>query len=65
MDEHFHKPYEPMEWGPTGGNCTPARQFFPDGNVKPIFICAVGYGGASRLHPLGPRLEFNEVVQIV
>lgn len=40
-------------------------EFFPDGKVKSNFICALGYGDASRLHPRGPRLEFNEVVQIV
>ncbi len=40
-------------------------EFFPDGKVKSNFICAAGYGDASRLHPRGPRFEFNEEVQII
>ncbi len=39
-------------------------EFFPDGKVKSNFICAIGCGDASRLHPRGPRLEFNGVVQV-
>jgi 3-hydroxypropanoate dehydrogenase len=39
-------------------------EYFPDGKLKSDFICAFGYGDASRLHPREPRLEFNEVAQI-
>ena len=39
--------------------------FFPDGKVKSNFICAIGYGDASKLYPRGPRLEFDEACQIV
>lgn len=39
--------------------------FFPDGRVKSNFICAIGYGDESKLHPRGPRLDFDEACQIV
>jgi len=56
-----------LDCGPMSGfdNEKLDTEFFPDGKVKSNFICAVGYGDTSRLHPRGPRLEFNEVVQIV
>ena len=41
------------------------KEFFPDGKVKSLFICALGYGERSRLHPRGPRLEFDEACTIV
>ena len=40
-------------------------EFFPDGKVKSNFICAFGYGNKERLHPRGPRLEFEEACSIV
>ena len=56
-----------LDCGPMSGfdNEKLDAEFFPDGKVKSNFICAVGYGDVSRLHPRGPRLEFNEVIQIV
>ncbi len=56
-----------LDCGPMSGfdNEKLDTEFFPDGKVKSNFTCAVGYGDASRLHPRGPRLEFNEAVQIV
>ncbi|PKM46682.1 MAG: malonic semialdehyde reductase [Gammaproteobacteria bacterium HGW-Gammaproteobacteria-1] len=39
-------------------------EFFPDGKVKSLFICALGYGDRSKLYPRGPRLEFDEVCRI-
>ena len=56
-----------LDCGPMSGfdNEKLDTEFFPDGKVKSNFICAVGYGDVSRLHPRGPRLEFNEVIQIV
>jgi 3-hydroxypropanoate dehydrogenase len=38
--------------------------FFPDGRWKSNFICAIGYGDKSRLHPRGPRLAFEEACRI-
>lgn len=40
-------------------------EFFPDGNIKSVFICALGYGDRSKLYPRGPRLEFDEACRIV
>lgn len=40
-------------------------EFFPDGKLKSLFICALGYGQRERLHPRGPRLDFDEVCRIV
>jgi nitroreductase len=33
-------------------------EFFPDGQLKSLFICALGYGRREKLHPRGPRLDF-------
>jgi len=38
--------------------------FFPEGNVKSNFICAIGYGDEAGLYPRGPRLDFNEAAEI-
>lgn len=40
-------------------------EFFPDGSFKSNFLCCLGYGEAEGLHPRGPRLDFDEVVQIL
>lgn len=40
-------------------------EFFPDGKIKSNFICAIGYGDLARLHPRGPRLDFDEACRIV
>lgn len=39
--------------------------FFPGGKVRVNFICAIGYGDVSKLHPRHPRLEFTEACQIL
>lgn len=39
-------------------------EFFPDGSARINFICSLGYGDHSKLHPPGPRLAFEEVCQI-
>jgi 3-hydroxypropanoate dehydrogenase len=41
------------------------REFFPGGKMKALFICALGYGERSKLHPRNPRLEFDEACTIV
>ncbi len=40
------------------------QTFFPDGNIQSNFICAIGYGDASKLFPRGPRLAFDEACRI-
>ena len=41
------------------------KEFFPDGKIKANFLCNVGYGTDEGLHPRSPRLEFNEVCEIL
>ncbi|MDG2354099.1 MAG: malonic semialdehyde reductase [Gammaproteobacteria bacterium] len=56
-----------LDCGPMGGfnNQTLDDEFFPDGKTKSIFICALGQGDASILHPRGPRLGFDEACEII
>jgi 3-hydroxypropanoate dehydrogenase len=35
-------------------------EFFPDGKWKANFLCNLGYGDSTKLHPRNPRLEFEE-----
>lgn len=41
------------------------QEFFPVGHVKSNFLCNLGYGDASQLHPREPRLEFNEACTLL
>ena len=41
------------------------REFFPDRRVKSNFLVNIGYGDPSKLPPHGPRLAFEEAVQIL
>jgi len=41
------------------------EEFFPEGRVKSNFLCNIGYGDPSRLHPRLPRLSFDEACSIV
>lgn len=41
------------------------QEFFSDGSVKANFLCNLGYGDANTLYPRGPRLEFDEVAEIL
>lgn len=36
------------------------QEFFPEGHVKSNFLCNLGYGDPSSVHPRLPRLPFNE-----
>lgn len=38
--------------------------FFKGTSWKSNFICTIGYGDSSRLHPRGPRLNFEEACKI-
>lgn len=55
-----------LDCGPMGGFDAQKidETFFPDGKVKVNFICAIGYGDRSKLHPRHPRLSFEEVCRI-
>lgn len=56
-----------LDAGPMSGinNETLDQEFFPDGKIKSLFICAIGYGERSKLYPRQPRLEFDEACQIL
>ena len=56
-----------LDCGPMGGfNAeTLDQEFFPDGIIKSIFICAIGFGDQSKLFPRSPRLSFDEACRII
>lgn len=56
-----------LDCGPMSG-FDPAKlnaEFFPDGKWKANFLCNLGYGDASKLHPRNPRLDFEEAALIL
>lgn len=56
-----------LDCGPMSG-FDPAKvnaEFFPDGKWKANFLCNVGYGDRSKLHPRNPRLSFDEAARIL
>lgn len=55
-----------LDCGPMSGfdNAKLDASFFPDGKVKSLFICALGYGVREKLYPRGPRLAFEEACRI-
>jgi 3-hydroxypropanoate dehydrogenase len=40
-------------------------EFFPDSHIKSNFLCNLGYGNASRVHPRNPRLAFDEACKLL
>lgn len=55
-----------LDCGPMSGFDGEAIEaaFFPNSKVKVNFICAIGYGLADKLHPRGPRFDFDEVCRV-
>jgi len=41
------------------------QEFFPEGHVKTNFLCNLGYGDPSTLHPRLPRLPFAEACSLL
>jgi 3-hydroxypropanoate dehydrogenase len=41
------------------------QEFFPEGHVKTNFLCNLGYGDRSTLHPRLPRLPFGEACSLL
>jgi 3-hydroxypropanoate dehydrogenase len=41
------------------------QEFFPEGHVKVNFLCNLGYGDPSTLHPRLPRLSFSEACSLL
>ncbi len=55
-----------LDCGPMSGfdNAKVDAEFFPDREFKSNFLCNIGYGDPSKLHPRGPRFAFDEVYKI-
>jgi len=56
-----------LDCGPLSG-FDPAKvnaEFFPEGKWKVNFLCNLGYGDRSKLHPRNPRLEFDEACRVL
>jgi 3-hydroxypropanoate dehydrogenase len=55
-----------LDCGPMSGFDQKAldADFFPDGRFQSNFLCNLGYGDPSRLHPRAPRFDFDEVCRI-
>jgi 3-hydroxypropanoate dehydrogenase len=51
-----------LDCGPMSGfdNAKVDQEFFPLTHVRSNFLCNIGYGDRSRLHPRNPRLSFDE-----
>lgn len=41
------------------------QEFFPEGHVRSNFLCNLGYGDRSTLHPRQPRFTFEEACSIL
>jgi 3-hydroxypropanoate dehydrogenase len=41
------------------------QEFFPEGHVKSNFLCNLGYGDHSGVHPRLPRLPFSEACSLL
>ena len=56
-----------LDCGPMSGfdQAKVNTEFFPDGKWKSNFLCNLGYGDASKLHPRNPRLPFDEACRIL
>jgi 3-hydroxypropanoate dehydrogenase len=56
-----------LDCGPMSGfnNAQVDAAFFAGTTVKSNFLCNLGYGDASKLHPRSPRLDFEEACQLV
>jgi 3-hydroxypropanoate dehydrogenase len=56
-----------LDCGPMSGfnNAQVDEAFFAGTTVKSNFLCNLGYGDASRLHPRSPRLSFGEACKVV
>lgn len=56
-----------LDCGPMSGfdNKKLDEAFFKGEDIESIFICALGYGDESKLHPRGPRLDFAQACKIL
>ena len=56
-----------LDYGPIGGFDKEKldAEFFADGKYKSIFVCNLGYGDDSKIFERLPRLDFDEVCNII
>ena len=56
-----------LDCGPMSGfnNAKVDAEFFAGTAIKSNFLCALGYGDASKLHPRSARLTFEEACKVV
>lgn len=56
-----------LDCGPMSGFdiATVDAAFFPDGRYTANFLCNLGYGIPEKLHPRGPRLDFETACTIL
>ena len=56
-----------LDCGPMSGfnNALVDAAFFAGTSVKSNFLCNLGHGDASKLHPRSPRLSFDEACKVV
>lgn len=56
-----------LDCGPMSGfnNALVDAAFFAGTTIKSNFLCNLGHGDASKLHPRSPRLNFAEVCKVV
>lgn len=56
-----------LDVGPMSGfdNDIVDKEFFAGTAYKSNFLCNIGYGDPSKLHPRGPRFEFKEIAKIL
>jgi 3-hydroxypropanoate dehydrogenase len=56
-----------LDCGPMSGfnNAKVDAEFFAGTTVKSNYLCNLGYGDGSKLHPRSPRLDFDEACWIV
>ena len=56
-----------LDCGPMSGfnNAKVDAAFFAGTTIKSNFLCNLGHGDASKLHPRSPRLTFDEACKVV
>lgn len=56
-----------LDCGPMSGfdNAKVDEAFFPGSTIKSNFLCNIGYGDTSKLHPRSPRLAFGEACEVL
>ena len=50
---------------PVGSADNFVQEYFPDSHIKTNFLCNIGYGDLTKLHPRSPRLDFDEACKLL